>query len=64
MDDHARKAIALSEKIVTKAEDALSGLDREMAIMKWPGDFRAIMWETVADIATRRALEAKSPRST
>jgi len=60
MDDHAHKAIAVAGKIVVKAEGALAGLEREMVVMNWPGEFRAILWETIADIATRRALAAKS----
>ncbi len=54
------KAQALANKITSKAEDALSGLDREMAIMKWPAEFRAIMWEAVVELAARRAAGARS----
>jgi hypothetical protein len=53
MSTHLRKSIALADQIVTKAEGALSGLDRELIM--WPPDFSAIMWEAVADIALRRA---------
>jgi hypothetical protein len=55
------KSIDLATKISVKAEDALSRLTMEMAIMKWPAEFRAIMWETVADIAHIRAQEARKP---
>lgn len=53
------KAAALAEKITTKAEAALSGIEREMLIMKWPAEFRAIMWGAVADIAFKRRVEAE-----
>jgi len=59
--NHIEKSIALATKISAKAEDALARLDHEMTIMKWPAEFRAIMWETVADIASRRASKAKQP---
>lgn len=59
MDDHLERAQALAAKITTKAADALSSLDREMAIMKWPGEFRAIMWGAVAALAAQREAAAK-----
>lgn len=46
---------ALAEKIAKKAEDTLAGLEREMVIMKWPQEYRAIVWGAVADLALRRA---------
>lgn len=49
------KEIALATKIVGKASDTLSALDREMKIMKWPNEFRVIMWEAVAAEAQARA---------
>lgn len=52
-------AESVAEKIAKRAEDALAGLDREMAIMKWPPEFRAIMWHAVAHAATLRAHEAR-----
>jgi hypothetical protein len=57
MSDHEAKALALAEKIAAKAEEALAGLDREMAIMKWPPEFRKIMWDAVAHLAARYAGE-------
>ncbi len=57
MSTHLEKAINISDKVMTMAEGALHSLD--VVISSWPGDFRAIMWETVADIATRRAADAK-----
>lgn len=59
MTSHAEKADALAAKITKKAEDALAGLDQEMAIMQWAPEFRTIMWEAVAAIATQRAVAAK-----
>jgi hypothetical protein len=48
-------AEAIAEKIAKKAEDTLAGLEREMDIMKWPQEFRAIMWNAVAHAASLRA---------
>lgn len=59
MTSHADKAQALAVKITGKAEDALAGLEREMAIMKWPAEFCAIMWSAVAETAARRAELAR-----
>lgn len=59
MASHEVKAQALADKITAKARDALSGVDREMSIMKWPAEFRAIMWDAVAELASRRAAEAR-----
>jgi hypothetical protein len=59
MSTHADKAAALAEKITKKAEDALSGIEREMSIMKWPAEFRAIMWGAVEHIAFKRKFEAE-----
>lgn len=60
MTSHADKAQALANKIVGRAEGALAGLEREMAIMKWPPEFRAIAWSAVAEIAFKRAELARS----
>lgn len=60
MATHMEKAQALAGKIATKAEDALGSLEREMAIMKWPPEFRAIMWDAVAETAARRAQAERS----
>lgn len=63
MNSHVDKAIAVAAKITKKAEDALAGLEREMAIMKWPSEFRAIMWGAVVEIASRRASSARDGES-
>jgi hypothetical protein len=60
MTTHAEKANALAGKITSKAEDALSGLSLEMNLMKWPAEFRGIMWQAVAEIASRRAQECRN----
>lgn len=57
MNSHMNKAISISDQIVSLAEDTLRGLDRTIAL--WPAEFRAIIWYAVADIASRRAEEAK-----
>lgn len=56
MNRDTSKEQALAEKIVAKASDALGALDREMRIMKWPNEFRVIMWEAVAAEAQSRAI--------
>lgn len=45
----------LAEKIAAKAAETLDGLEQEMNFMKWPQEFRAIMWGAVAHAATLRA---------
>lgn len=59
MTSHMEASIALADKLTTKAEGALSGIEREMIIMKWPAEYQAIMWETVAAVASSRAKAAK-----
>lgn len=49
----------LAEKIAQKAADLLDPLRLEMAINKWPADFRAIMWGAVRDTAARLAAESE-----
>lgn len=56
------KAEALAEKITRKASDTISALEREMIVMKWPAEFRAIMWDAVAHTASIRADEARGER--
>lgn len=55
----AKKAEALAAKIAQKASDTLDALDREMDIMMWPPEFRAIMWGAVAHAAALREGESK-----
>ena len=47
-DDHMAQAVALTAKIEQKVTDLLAPLEREMQIMKWAPEFRAILWEAVA----------------
>lgn len=53
----ALKAISVADKVVSMAQDGLRGVDR--MIEAWPAEFRAIIWEAVADIASRRAAAAR-----
>jgi hypothetical protein len=55
---HLEKVIATADRIMAMAEDALRGL--EIAISAWPGEFQAIIWDAVAQIASRRAIAAKN----
>lgn len=57
MSSQALKAAAVADKVVSLVEDGLRGLDR--TIISWPAEFRAIVWEAVADTAARRALAAR-----
>ncbi len=58
MSAHLKKVLDTADKITAMAEDALRGLD--LVISKCSGEFRAIVWEAVADIASRRAAAAKN----
>ena len=60
MSTHMEKSIDLADKITAKAEETLAALELEMAMRKWPTDFRRIMWEAVAAVATQRANLARS----
>lgn len=53
MTDQLLKTLAAADKILAIAEDALAGL--ELSTKRWPPEFRAIVWEAVASIATKRA---------
>jgi hypothetical protein len=55
-----QKAEALAAKIAKKARDTLVALDREMDIMKWPPEFRSIMWGAVSREAAIREAENKA----
>jgi hypothetical protein len=57
MSEHIRRSIDLAEKLTTMAEGAVSSLDRTIAA--WPAEFRAIMWEAVAEVAKHRAADAR-----
>lgn len=55
------KSTALADKVVALVEDGLRGLDR--TIITWPAEFRAIIWEAVADTAARRAIAARGEKA-
>lgn len=63
MSSHAEKSMALADKITAKAEATLAALDREMIAMKWPDEFRIIMWEAVAVVASSYAASLKKGTS-
>ena len=44
---HEQAAIELTQKILKKAADALEPLEREMRLMGWAPEYRAIMWGAV-----------------
>lgn len=62
MATHEEKAQALAEKITDKAASALASLEREMIVMKWPAEFRAIMWGAVVELASSHRAEAEKQR--
>jgi len=51
----------LAEKIAKKAAETLSGLQREMDIMRWPQEFRNIMWSAVEYEARTRIKQEGKP---
>lgn len=58
MSSHVEKAITVADRVVTLVQDGLGPIDRTIA--SWPAEFRVIIWEAVADTASRRAEAAKS----
>ena len=58
--DHIEKTVNVAAQISAKAEKVLDGMEFEMNFMKWPNDFRAIMWEAIADAANIRARQARN----
>ena len=59
-DEHWAKALALSDKIAGRAESTLDDLKWEMEARKWPPEFRKILWEAVAQVATAYAEQLTS----
>jgi hypothetical protein len=53
MSNQAEKVISIADRVVSLVEDGLRPLERTIAA--WPAEFSAIVWETVADVAARRA---------
>ncbi len=39
---------AVAEKIASRAAELCAPLELEMALRKWPAEFRVIMWKAVA----------------
>lgn len=58
MSSQVEKAISVADGVVSLVEDGLRVLDR--TILLWPAEFRVIIWEAVADTASRRADAARS----
>lgn len=58
MSEHLKKSIDLAAKISAKAEDTLEVLEREMVAMRWPGEYRGVMWQAVADLAAIKARQS------
>lgn len=52
-----KTAVEVADRVVSLAEDGLRSIDR--TILSWPAEFRAIIWDAVADIASRRAAAAR-----
>ena len=49
---------AVAEKIASKAAELCAPLELEMAMRKWPSEFRVIMWQAVAAYANVLATKA------
>lgn len=49
------QAEQLARQLDAKAEQALSSLDREMNLMRWPAEYRSLLWSIVARKALRKA---------
>jgi hypothetical protein len=54
------KAVSIAMQIAAKAEAALESMAVEMDYMKWPPEFRAIMWDAVSHTAATRAKECRA----
>lgn len=52
-----KTSISVADRVVSLAQDGLQGIDR--TVSAWPAEFRAIIWDAVADIASRRAAAAR-----
>ena len=57
MSSHLIKSIEIASKVTSMADDALRPLD--LTIAAWPGEYRAIIWQAVADMALSRAMDAR-----
>lgn len=57
-DDHMTRALAVTEKIMAKAEEALAPFRHEMVIRQWAPEFRKIMWDAVSQVAAAYSEDA------
>lgn len=57
MTSQIEKSIDLAEKITSRAELAVRGLEYE--IRTWPAEFQIIMWEAVVAVANGRASQLR-----
>ena len=57
MANEVQKALALAQQIEKKVADLLEPLERDMKIMGWSAEYRAIMWSAVGNAAFRREAE-------
>lgn len=58
-DTELAATLKLAEQIAAKVRRATDPLEREMKVMQWPGEFRAILWRCLADKAITMAREAE-----
>jgi len=59
VSNRAKTDISVAVRIVSLVQDGLRPLDRTIAA--WPAEFRALIWDAVAAIATARAAESRHP---
>lgn len=59
MSTHLENSIDLAGKVISLVEDHLRSLTN--TIDHWPGEYRAIVWDAVAEVAVRRAERARNP---
>ena len=62
-DDEMDAAQKLAAQIQQKARDAIAPLEREMALMDWPPEFRRILWDAVALEVAKQALRYRHPEN-
>ncbi len=62
MPNHMEKATKVADQIAKKVADTLDPLRRQMDLMKWPPEFRVIMWEAVSRHAALLAVEERLER--
>ncbi|MBP7336911.1 hypothetical protein [Niveispirillum sp.] len=53
------QALSIATKIDRKVKDLLSPIEREMRLMGYRQEFQEIIWQAIADEATRRATECR-----